>query len=59
MPIDLIHKFIPLSSLESQFFTEVATLRGFVIFKISAVISSYYHDALVQDLENLPLLSRG
>jgi hypothetical protein len=59
MPIDLTHKFISLSGLESQFFTEVTTLRGFVIFKISAVISSYCHDALVQDLENSLLPSRG
>lgn len=59
MTIDLTHKFIPLSCLESKFFTEVATLMGFVIFKIGVVISSYYHDDLVQCLENLPLPSRG
>lgn len=41
MPIDLTHNFIPLSGLEPQSFTEVATLRAFVVFEISAVISKY------------------
>jgi uncharacterized protein involved in cysteine biosynthesis len=59
MPIDLTHKFLPLRRLESQFFTDDATLSDFVISEISAVISAYYHDLLAQTLETLSIPSRN
>jgi len=59
MPIDLTHKLIGLSGLEPQSFTDVATMSDFVIFKISCVIATYYHEVLAQNLENSSTPSRN